>query len=168
MDEIPVIPNTPAERPIMPAEYGISTGRQGLLTWEWVSHRMVQSRNYWICSTRPDGRPHAMPVWGVWLEDRLYFGTSRASRKALNLFANPAVSAHTESGDDVVILEGSVVEVTDRQLLDRITLEIAKKYPGMPTEAEPDPGNVTFVVQANAVFAFRERDFPKSATRWRL
>lgn len=168
MDDIPFVPDSPAERPNMPAEYGISTGKQGLLTWDWVSLRMAQSRNYWICSTRPDGRPHAMPVWGVWLEDRLYFGTSRASRKALNLFANPAVSAHTESGDEVVILEGSVSEVTDRQLLDRITLESAKKYPGMPAEAEPDPGNVTFLVRANAVFAFRERDFPKSATRWRI
>ena len=90
------------------------------------------------------------------------------SRKAVNLFGNPAVSAHTESGDEVVIIEGHVEEVTDRQLLDQITLEISKKYPGMPAEAEPDPGNVTFAVRASTVFGFLERDFPKSATRWRV
>lgn len=168
MDKNPDTPFSLPDRPSMPAEYGISTSSSGLLSWEYVRQQMVRSRNYWISSTRPDGRPHAMPVWGVWLDDTLYFGNSRASRKAINLFANPAVSAHTESGDEVVILEGIVVEVTDRELLDRITREIAKKYPGMPTEADPDPGNVTFAVRANAVFAFREQDFPKSATRWRL
>jgi len=168
MEKNPVPPFNPPERPSMPVEYGISSSSQGLLSWEYVRQQMVKSRNYWISSTRPDGRPHAMPVWGVWLDDTLYFGTSRTSRKALNLFANPAVSAHTESGDEVVILEGMVVEVADRELLDRITREIAKKYPGMPAEADPDPGNVTFAVQPSAVFAFREQDFPKSATRWRF
>lgn len=168
MDVNPVSPFGLPERPSMPAEYGISSGSHGLLSWDYVRQQMVKSRNYWISSTRPDGRPHAMPVWGVWLDDTLYFGTSRTSRKALNLIANPSVSAHTESGDDVVILEGIVVEVTDRPLLDRITREIARKYPGMPAEAEPNPDNVTFAVQANVIFAFQERDFPKSATRWRF
>ena len=168
MEKNSVIPHDPAERPSMPAAYGISSNRQGLLNWEWVRQHMTKSRNYWISSTRSDGHPHAMPVWGVWLNDTLYFGTSRTSRKAVNLFRNPAVSAHTESGDEVVIIEGHVEEVTDRQLLDRITLEIAKKYPGMPAEAEPDPENVTFAVRASTVFAFLERDFPRSATRWRV
>ncbi|HWR65495.1 MAG TPA: pyridoxamine 5'-phosphate oxidase family protein [Bellilinea sp.] len=168
MEKDPATPISPPERPSMPAEYGISSGSQGLLSWEYVRQQMVKSHNYWINSTRPDGRPHAMPVWGVWLDDTLYFGIARTSRKALNLFANPTVSAHTESGDEVVILEGVVVEVAERSLLDRITREIAKKYPGMPPEADPDPGNVTFAVRASAVFAFHEQDFPKSATRWRF
>lgn len=168
MEKEPIAPGSLPERPSMPADYGISPGSEGLLSWEYVRQQLVKSRNYWINSTRPDGRPHAMPVWGVWLDDTLYFGTSRTSRKALNLFANPAVSAHTESGDEVVILEGVVVEVKERSLLDRITREIANKYPGMPPDADPDPGNVTFAVQASTVFAFREQDFPKSATRWRF
>ncbi len=33
-----------------------------------------QIPNYWICTTRPDGRPHSIPVWGFWLDGGLYFG----------------------------------------------------------------------------------------------
>jgi len=154
-------------RPEMPADYGISPKAEGLLTWEWVREQMTHSRNYWISTIRPDGRPHAMPVWGVWLDDTLFFGTSRKSRKALNLAANPAVSVTTESGDHAVIIEGVVEEVTDRNLFDRYTAAVAEKYPGMPTAAEPDPNTITFSVRKQSVFAFRERDFPQTATRWR-
>ncbi|MEI6136703.1 MAG: pyridoxamine 5'-phosphate oxidase family protein [Chloroflexota bacterium] len=31
--------------------------------------RLRTAMNYWIATTRPDGRPHAAPVWGVWLDD---------------------------------------------------------------------------------------------------
>ncbi len=161
-------PANPAERPDMPDGYGISGSTEGLLSWEWVRQQMTKSRNYWISSTRPDGRPHAMPVWGVWLDDKLYFGTARNSRKALNLAANLAVSCHTESGDEAVIVEGVVEEVTDREIFDRMTAAIAKKYPGMPEKADPDPENITYAVRAHTVFAFREQDFPQSATRWRF
>ena len=161
-------PAYPGTRPEMPGAYGISVSAEGLLSWEWVRQQMTQSCNYWISSTRPDGRPHAMPVWGVWLNDRLFFGTARKSRKALNLAANPAVSCHTESGDEAVIIEGVVEEVTDLELFNRITAAISEKYPNMPEEAEPDPENITYAVRARTVFAFRERDFPQSATRWRF
>src|SRR3989337_1984312 len=110
-------PANPGTRPEMPAAYGISGSTEGLLSWEWVRQRMTQSRNYWISSTRPNGQPHAMPVWGVWLDDKLFFGTARKSRKALNLAANPAVSCHTESGDYAVIIEGSVEPAAEREVM---------------------------------------------------
>lgn len=161
-------PPAQPDRPDMPAGYGLSQTRENLLTWDWVREQMTKSRNYWISTTRPDGRPHAMPVWGVWLDNRLIFGTDRKSRKALNLAVNPAVSAHTESGDDAVIIEGVVEEVTDRETFNRYTAATAAKYPGMPAEAEPDPDNIILCVRARTVFALRERDFPKTATRWRF
>ena len=95
-------------------DYGIAEGDQGLMTWDWVRDQMATSRNYWIGSTRPDGKPHAAPVWGVWVDDTLYFSTGRTSRKARNLAANPAVVVHLESGDETVILEGAVEPLTDQ------------------------------------------------------
>ena len=71
----------------------------------------VRSRSYWICTARPDGRPHSIPVWGMWVDGALYFGTARDARKAKNIAHNPAVSVHLESGDDVVILEGKASEI---------------------------------------------------------
>jgi hypothetical protein len=53
-----------ASRPYMPG-YGIvgPTQGSGLLPWSWAEERLTASRNYWVASSWPDGRPHAMPVW---------------------------------------------------------------------------------------------------------
>ena len=54
-------------RPHMPG-YGIlgPDGGTGLLPWSWAEERLRDSRNYWLATVRPDGRPHVMPVWAVW------------------------------------------------------------------------------------------------------
>jgi hypothetical protein len=152
-------------RPNMP-HYGISKRSEGLLAWSWVEEQMGKSRNYWICSTRPVGRPHAVPVWGVWLEGNLYFGSDRQARKARNLAANPEVVVHLESGDDTVIFEGTVEEVTDKPILARMASATAAKYPPFTPDPEPPPGQITYVLRPRVAFAWREKDFPTSATRW--
>lgn len=148
--------------------YGISAEAEGLLEWDWVDERMVASRNYWIGSTRPDGRPHVAPVWGVWLEGTLYFSTGRTSGKGRNLSANPEVNAHLESGDEVVIIEGVVYEVTDEALLSRVFKTYAAKYPPFDPAENPDPDAVWYGVKARKVFAWLEVDFPNTATRWQF
>src|SRR3712207_802185 len=105
-----------AQRPHMPG-YGIHPAADGLLDWSQVTAQLEQARNYWVATTRPDGRPHAAPVWGVWLDGAFYFGTGRTSVKGRNLAANPALTVHLESGDDAVILEGVAEPVTDPALL---------------------------------------------------
>lgn len=148
-------------RPQMPAGYGIPKTTDGLLPWSYAEQRLAESRNYWIATTRPDGRPHVMPVWGVWLQGALYLGTDRASRKSRNLSRNPAVVVHLESGDEAVIVEGTVSEQPASQEVDEA---YQAKYKMRLTEA---PGDlVVYEVKPKVVFGFRERDFPKSATRW--
>jgi len=99
-----------ASLPDVPAMYGLKPRKQ-YLPFGHAEERLAKARNYWICTTRPDGRPHSIPVWGFWIDGAVYFGTARTSRKARNLVHTPAVSIHLESGDDVVILEGTAVEV---------------------------------------------------------
>ncbi|HEU4760074.1 MAG TPA: pyridoxamine 5'-phosphate oxidase family protein, partial [Dehalococcoidia bacterium] len=70
------MPDPMVSRPHMPG-YGISEDDEGLLPWAWAEERLAKSHNYWVATARPDGRPHAMPVWAVWLDDRLYFSTAR-------------------------------------------------------------------------------------------
>jgi nitroimidazol reductase NimA-like FMN-containing flavoprotein (pyridoxamine 5'-phosphate oxidase superfamily) len=155
-----------AGRPIMPAGYGIATGREGLLPWAWVEERLASARTYWLATTRPDGRPHVMPVWGLWLEGAFYFSTARRSRKARNLAARPQAVAHLESGDEAVILEGPVHEVTDAALLARFADAYEAKYRFRPDPQ--DAANGSSVLRPRVVFAWREQDFPTSATRWRV
>ena len=73
-----------ADRPFMPG-YGISEASEGILPWSWAEERLSNSRNNYLATTRPDGRPHVMVVWGVWFGGRYYFSTGQGSQKARNL-----------------------------------------------------------------------------------
>lgn len=144
-------------RPELPRSYGVPDGEDGTLSWRHVSDRMSGSRNYWVATTKPDGGPHAVPVWGVWLEDTFYFGGGRGTRKARNLAVDPGVTVHLESGDDVVILEGIAEEITDSALLSRIDDAYAAKY-GIRH------GTPVWAVRSRVAFAWSR--FPGDATRW--
>ncbi|HKJ26479.1 MAG TPA: pyridoxamine 5'-phosphate oxidase family protein, partial [Anaerolineales bacterium] len=80
------------DRPYMPG-YGLQppTPEAGLLDWAFVSDRMQIARNYWVATASPDGKPHAVPVWGVWHHNTFYFSPGSDSRKYNNLTANPQV-----------------------------------------------------------------------------
>ncbi len=49
--------------------YGLLDAAQGagLLPWSWAVERLQRSHDYWVATVRPDGPPHVMPVWGVWM-----------------------------------------------------------------------------------------------------
>lgn len=153
-----------ASRPGM-QNYGIERQRAGMLPWRHVSEQMEASRNYWIGTTRLDGRPHAAPVWGVWLDETLYFSTDRGSVKGRNLAARPDVVVHLESGDDCVIIEGVVEEVHDLPLRTRFAEVYDAKYQFRP---DPNGDGLVYALRPRTVFAWLERDFPKTATRWRF
>ncbi len=146
-----------SDRPRLPESYGVPASGEGMLSWSHVSERMSSLRNYWLSTTRPDGRPHAVPVWGVWFDETFHFGGGRDTRKARNLMANPEVVVHTESGDDVVILEGVAEEITEPSLLARIDDAYEAKY-GIRH------GTPVWALRPRVAFAWST--FPKDATRW--
>ena len=150
--------------PDVPAMYGLKK-RKEYLPFSHAEERLKNSRNYWICTTRSDGRPHSIPVWGFWMDGALYFGTARSSRKARNLAHNPAVSIHLESGDDVIILEGTVAEVdaADKPAFKKIDSASRAKYQ-MPLMVTPE--TVLYSVRPRRVLAWTEKNFPNNATRW--
>ncbi len=156
------------ERPHWP-EYGVDGAQKAdMMDWSWAEEALEKSRNYWINSTRADGRPHAMPVWGLWYEGQLFFGSGRKSVKSRNLLADPRAVVHLESGDNVVILEGTMAEITDPKQYIDIFKQYAKKY----TEYEPpdhvDPQQVLFVFSPITALAWTEQSYPRSVTRWRF
>ena len=144
-------------------DYGIPEDEEGMLDWRWASERLAASRNYWVATTRPDGRPHAMPVWGVWLDGRFFFGTGRSSAKARNLEANPSAVVHLESGDEVVVLEGAAEEVVDDELAERVNREYEPKYDWRAEPGDPSP---LFVVTPRRAYAWAEREYTRSATQF--
>jgi hypothetical protein len=138
---------------------------EGLFPWEWAAERLAVSHNYMLATTRPDGRPHVMPVWGLWLDNAFYFSAGGQSRKARNLAANPHCVVSTERVDDAVILEGVAEEIADRASLkpfyDAYKLKYDWDLEQMGFDKEP-----VYIVRPRVVFGIRERDFNGSATRW--
>ena len=156
-------------RPQVVEGYGLrgSDTEHDLTPWSHVEEQMAKSRNYWIGTTRPDGRPHSMPVWGVWLDSTFYFGTERGSIKAKNLDANPALSVHLESGDDAVIFEGIAEEFRDADTLKNVDEAYLIKYNISVIEDPSNPG-LFYALRPHTVFAWTESDFINTATRWRF
>ena len=83
------------------------------MAWSFVGERVSRTRNYWVATTHPDGRPHVAPVSGLWVDGTFCFGGDPRSRKARNLAENPNVVAHLESAEEVVILEGAAEVISD-------------------------------------------------------
>ncbi|MDX2161356.1 MAG: pyridoxamine 5'-phosphate oxidase family protein [bacterium] len=148
-------------------EYGISGGVDGMLEWAWVDAKLRDARNYWIASTRPNGRPHSAPVWAVWIDGVLYFGSEKTSVKVRNISANPYISVHLESGDEVVILEGrAVLAAPEPGVLDGIAAEYTRKYAGYSPTADDLRKSMIFVFRPETALAWIEQDFPRTATKF--
>jgi hypothetical protein len=153
-----------AERPHMPG-YGVPRSRKGLLPWAWAERRLTRSHNYWLITVRPNGRPHAMPVWGLWLDGVFYFSTGRKSRKARNLARNPRCIVCTERADEAVIVEGVAREMKGAAVLGRLGRPYHAKY--KPWELEPELGPI-YAVRPRVAFGMHESRFASAATRWRF
>ena len=98
--------NTPKiTRPIFPKGYVDKP--VAFLSWEWVAERLIESKHYWLCSVRPNGRPHVVPRWGVFLDNRFYYDGSPETRHARNIMENPHTTLNLESGTEAIILEGT-------------------------------------------------------------
>jgi hypothetical protein len=159
-------------RPLMPQGYGLGSG-PGPMSPAAVVEQLTAARSYWVCTTRADGRPHAMPVWGLWLGapgdvlgGSLAFSTDPTSLKARNLLRDPRIVIHLESGDDVVLLEGRArtLDVTaDAALVASFVTEYDKKY---SVKVEPGPEFGLYALTPDVVLAWQEVDFPNTATRW--
>ena len=156
-------------RPATPGYFRAANEGSGLLDWDTTARRFATQRNYWVSTASRTGRPHAMPVWGVWLEDRLLFSTSPESRKARNLFENPRLAVHIEDGNASIVLEGRAREVADTAELSAFLAAYNPKYAWDFTLDQVARG--VFAVRPEQAFAWLGSDadtFGGSATRWRF
>jgi PPOX class probable F420-dependent enzyme len=151
-----------ATAPKIPASYGVPTDGSGgeRLPWSWAEERLAEARNYWICTTRADGRPHAAPVWGVWHDGAVWFGTSPTSQKGRNIRRDRRIVVHLESGDETVILEGQVEVVRDAEALGPVLDAYEAKY-----DHRPPPAGL-YMLRPRIAQTWLESDYARTATRW--
>lgn len=94
-----------------PASYAFPQSAEGLLPWSHAEALLESAPNYWLATVRPDGRPHVTPVWGAWVDGRLYLDGHPSTQWIRNVRANGRLSVHLESAEDVVILEGTAEDL---------------------------------------------------------
>ena len=156
-------------RPLMMG-YGLPEGKKGLLPWKWAEQRLKQSHNYWITTVKPDGAPHTMVVWGLWLDGAFLFSTGRQSRKARNLAKNQNCVVCTEHAQEAVIVEGTagLADVPLRRVFlkkyePKYNFDMGKMKDDILSMKEP-----IFAVRPRVVFGLYENKFMSSATRWKF
>jgi hypothetical protein len=154
-----------ASRPNMPG-YGILAANEGdgLLPWSWAQERLAAARNYFLATTRPDGAPHVMVVWGLWIDDTFQFSTGKTSRKAKNLAAEPRCVVCPEGAEEALVVEGVAADLAGEAALARFFTAYEAKY-GMDVSTMGEP---LYVVTPRTVFGQIEKTFTKSATRWQF
>ena len=104
-------------------------------SWDAIQQLLGDAQLYWIVSVRADGRPHAVPLVGVWHDGAFAFCTGAQEQKQRNLDANAQVAVTTgstgadgwDSGVDVVV-EGRAVRVTDPEALRELAAAWYAKY----------------------------------------
>lgn len=148
----------------MPAGYGVSATADGALEFSWAEQQLAGARSYWVCTTGDDGRPHAMPVWALWIDDSVVFSTDPESRKARNLARRPDAVIHLDSGDDVVIVEGRVERVAGDALPERFVDNYESKYGYRMDVSNPD--FAFYRLRPSRILAWRESEMPTSAVRF--
>lgn len=157
-----------ASRPRMAKIYSVPKNKKGLLPWSHVQERMTNAQVYWITTSSPEGKPHATPIDGLWLDDALYFGGDPSTRRNRNLAVNSATSIHLEDGSNVVMLEGvSTPLLADtpglvQRLMDANEAKYGYRVPGKPYST-PD---MYYVFRPRVAFAWTQ--FPSDVTRWEL
>ena len=159
-----------ASRPHMPG-YGLPKGTKGLLSWKWAESRLINSHNYWITTVKPDGSPHSMIVWGLWLDGEFLFSTGRQSRKARNLAKNRHCVVGTERADEAVIVEGEAEEVASVNRRRDFLRKYEKKYKFDMSGFEKDILSLKepiYAVPPVMVFGLDEKKSLNAATRWQF
>lgn len=148
------------ERLRLPEGYGTPSK---LLGWDGVAARLEGAAHYWLATVRPDGRPHVVPLDGIWLAGRWYFGGSPAAVKQRNLEANPQASLHLEDPGAAVIVEGRCAfEQPTTAVTEQLAAASKTKYGYAPPASSYLPG--VWVLIPSRVMAWT--DLTVDATRF--
>lgn len=161
----PFVPEFPPNEEY--GEHGRAPEAADRESWPAVSKRIGESDLYWLATTRPDGRPHAVPIGGAWYEDRLFFNTSPRTVSARNLAATGPVCVHLESGMEVVIVEGMATRLGPHDVPAAVMEDYSRKYSdGVSTYDPADPELPWFAVEPTRVLFWQGEDIRNTAVRW--
>ena len=105
-----------------------------------IDRRLRTEPIIWLGTTRPDGRPHLVPVWFLWEPSTVLVFSLPNSQKVRNLRHDPSVVLALDAADrgyDIVTLEGRAELLEDPQV--RATSPaFVEKYAAVPRRWEAE------------------------------
>ncbi len=158
------------DRPRLPEGY-ITMAPKGMLSWASVERILRGFPYLWIATTDPDGSPHLVQQWGVWVDGVLYFEGSDRTRWARNLARDPRLAFGVQSADRAAYGEAivDIVHGVEPRLAAKIAKRYAAKY-GKVFKYRPEPGQYTkghvFRARPTKLIAFDVKKFNTSAARF--
>lgn len=160
-------------RPVVPDGHGVPDSDAGILEWSAVEDRLRVSLHCWLATTRPNGKPHVVPCWGVWLERRFWYDGAPDTVHVNNLNSDPSCVLHLEDGRQAVIVEGrsEAAAPPGIDFGDRLSGAMSAKYgdhgyaPGPGSWDGPDSGGLRVLTPVKAMAWL---DFPTDMTRFRF
>ena len=161
------------DRPHMPDGYGVPEANDGVLEWSAAEDRLRTAVNYWMATTRPDGRPHVVPRWGVWVDGRFWYDGAVDTVHVQNLLVNSACVLNLEDGSQAVIVEGrsDAADPPGLEFGSHLATAFGDKYAERGYSPEPgswqgpDAGGLRVLTSVKAMAWF---DFPADVTRFRF
>ncbi len=171
-------------------EQSMAADGSGTTSWDMARERLANpefQRTSWLATTRPDGRPHLMPVIGFWIDGAMHVVAGERTRKGRNLEANAACAIAATSTKlpslDIVIEgvaeplrdEGTVRQIADFLASNNWPLEVRgdKVFgPHAPTAGQPPytvfrivPSRVFGLPGMQGMDQFDPAELPRP-TRW--
>ncbi len=153
-------------------DYGVGGPSWTPLPWPWAAERLTSNQNFWVVTVSGEGRPHALPVWGVWNdpEARFAFSCGPRARKLRNLAANPQAVVMADSTVECVSVEGRAARIDDeerrRQWVERYLAKYQPIAPDLSAEFVLGHVIVEFVAERALAVIEREDEFATRPTRW--
>lgn len=105
-----------------------TNGENTVAEWLDAQAQFQQATKYWLTTINPNGKPHVMPIFSIWLDDCVYFTSNPDAQKAKNIAQNPHCVITADGKTLDVIIEGEVQRVTDKDTLEKVRQRYADKY----------------------------------------
>ncbi|GAB3744268.1 pyridoxamine 5'-phosphate oxidase family protein [Microlunatus parietis] len=146
---------------------GVSSTAPAVPAWDDVAARLAAAKNYWVVTAAADGRPCPRPLWGLWVDGALVFTVLRSTRTARNLAENPFATVHLESAEQVLIMEGSVVELSAESVGDFFGAWLAKyAAEGAVASEGVELDRMIYRLTPRLAHTWTLNHFPSDAVRW--
>jgi PPOX class probable F420-dependent enzyme len=95
-----------------------------------TSKRLAEEMVIWFGSSRPDGRPHQVPVWFSWADPEIVVFSTPTAQKVHNIRRQASVALHLDTaghGGDIVLVEGTATPA-EKEAVAHLAAGFAEKY----------------------------------------